>query len=221
MSTTKLRGETNKKLTKRETEIAQLAGQGLIYSEIARRLFITEKTVQTHLGNVYTKLGISNKAGLATMVSQSASEPMAQRAVYLDGQPNNLAAAANDALDWMRIFHKYMECKMVVAPNGDPIKSEFSAENIMRLRLAIEALERFQPDKPPVFKNTGFVDGYQGELSPYPAKGIALEVERNAKPTWLERQDDTEESNPVVDKVISAIQDAMLQARQMQQVETS
>jgi LuxR family maltose regulon positive regulatory protein len=52
-------------LTAREREVALLAAQGLRNSEIARRLFVTESTVRTHLRAIFQKLDIDRRANLA------------------------------------------------------------------------------------------------------------------------------------------------------------
>jgi DNA-binding CsgD family transcriptional regulator len=51
-------------LTPRERRIAQMAAAGLGNREIAEALFITMKTVETHLGRAYRKLGVTGRAGL-------------------------------------------------------------------------------------------------------------------------------------------------------------
>ncbi|MFD5110618.1 ATP-binding protein [Streptomyces cinereoruber] len=51
-------------LTDRERSIAHLIGRGLTNKEIATKLFISVKTVEYHLGNTYTKLGITNRRHL-------------------------------------------------------------------------------------------------------------------------------------------------------------
>jgi DNA-binding NarL/FixJ family response regulator len=45
------------RLTKREHEVLQLMGEGMRHEEIARRLFISPKTVATHVEHVLAKLG--------------------------------------------------------------------------------------------------------------------------------------------------------------------
>lgn len=54
---------TSKKesLTRREAQVAKMASLGLLNQEIADQLYISEKTVKTHLANIYGKLGISSK----------------------------------------------------------------------------------------------------------------------------------------------------------------
>ena len=51
-------------LTTREREVARLAAQRLTAQEIADRLFISRRTVETHLARVYTKLGVASKGEL-------------------------------------------------------------------------------------------------------------------------------------------------------------
>jgi DNA-binding CsgD family transcriptional regulator len=57
----------DQQLTAQESQIAQLARDGLSNPEIGARLFLSPRTVGYHLGNVFAKLGISsrNQLGLA------------------------------------------------------------------------------------------------------------------------------------------------------------
>jgi DNA-binding NarL/FixJ family response regulator len=49
-------------LTKREFQVLQLLSDGLAKSEIAQRLFITPKTVSTHMEHIFRKLGVQTAA---------------------------------------------------------------------------------------------------------------------------------------------------------------
>jgi DNA-binding NarL/FixJ family response regulator len=50
------------KLTGRETEVLQLLAEGLEQEEIAGQLFITRRTVGTHIENITRKLGVRSRA---------------------------------------------------------------------------------------------------------------------------------------------------------------
>ncbi len=57
-------GDVPPVLSSRERRIAYLAAQGLTNQEIAGEVFISSKTVEYHLGNVFAKLGISSRRQL-------------------------------------------------------------------------------------------------------------------------------------------------------------
>mgnify|MGYP003287824864 CR=1 FL=1 len=50
------------RLTDREREVLQLLATGLRQDDIAKRLFISRKTVGTHVGNILRKLGVRSQA---------------------------------------------------------------------------------------------------------------------------------------------------------------
>jgi len=56
--------ETAVALTAQEAQVARLAREGLSNPQIGARLFISTRTVQYHLGKVFTKLGISSRSQL-------------------------------------------------------------------------------------------------------------------------------------------------------------
>ena len=56
-------------LTRRETEVAELVGQGLSNPEIAERLTISVRTAQGHVENILRKLGFTNRAMIAAWVA--------------------------------------------------------------------------------------------------------------------------------------------------------
>jgi DNA-binding CsgD family transcriptional regulator len=51
-------------LTPTEQEVVRLVSEGLGNKDIATRLFVSPRTVQTHLTHVYTKLGLSSRVQL-------------------------------------------------------------------------------------------------------------------------------------------------------------
>jgi DNA-binding CsgD family transcriptional regulator len=55
-------------LTASERRVAALAAEGRSNPEIAQTLFVTRKTVETHLGRVYRKLDLSGRADLARVL---------------------------------------------------------------------------------------------------------------------------------------------------------
>jgi DNA-binding CsgD family transcriptional regulator/tetratricopeptide (TPR) repeat protein len=65
-------------LTPSEVRVAELAAEGLTNREVAQSLFVSEKTVETHLGRVYRKLDIKSRHALpgALAERQVAAEPV-------------------------------------------------------------------------------------------------------------------------------------------------
>ena len=50
-------------LSAREIEILGLLAEGRSNRELARRLFLSEATVKSHLTHIYAKLGVDSRAG--------------------------------------------------------------------------------------------------------------------------------------------------------------
>jgi DNA-binding CsgD family transcriptional regulator len=50
--------------------VAELAAEGLTNREVAQALFVSEKTVETHLGRVYRKLGIKSRHALPAALGE-------------------------------------------------------------------------------------------------------------------------------------------------------
>lgn len=60
-----VRKVAEKPLSNRELEVLQMAGEGFHNEEIDHRLFISPKTVKTHLRNIYAKLDVSSRTEAA------------------------------------------------------------------------------------------------------------------------------------------------------------
>jgi DNA-binding CsgD family transcriptional regulator len=52
-------------LTPTERDVVRLVGEGLANKDVAARLFVSPRTVESHLSHVYTKLGLSSRVQLA------------------------------------------------------------------------------------------------------------------------------------------------------------
>jgi DNA-binding CsgD family transcriptional regulator len=52
-------------VTSREMDVLSLIGQGLTNAQIAERLFLSPRTVETHVAHLLAKMGVSDRAGLA------------------------------------------------------------------------------------------------------------------------------------------------------------
>ncbi len=61
-------------LTARELEVARLVMAGRTNREIAAELFLSEKTVETHLRHAFEKLGVSSRAALAGVLARAAPD---------------------------------------------------------------------------------------------------------------------------------------------------
>ena len=59
-------------LTPSEMRVAELAAAGGTNREIAQTLFVTEKTVETHLGRAFRKLDISSRRRLPDVLTHPA-----------------------------------------------------------------------------------------------------------------------------------------------------
>jgi non-specific serine/threonine protein kinase len=55
-------------LTRREHEVTELIAGGLTNRQIAERLFIAQRTVDTHVGHILAKLGCSNRSQAAVLI---------------------------------------------------------------------------------------------------------------------------------------------------------
>ena len=65
--------EARDQLTAQELQIAQLAAKGLSNREIGQRLYLSHRTISTHLYRVFPKLGISSRAELSSALAGGAT----------------------------------------------------------------------------------------------------------------------------------------------------
>ncbi len=59
-------------LTPTERDVVRLVSEGLANNDIAGRLFVSPRTVQTHLTHVYTKLGLTSRVQLVQEAARHA-----------------------------------------------------------------------------------------------------------------------------------------------------
>lgn len=67
------RNRPSRQLSARETEVARLVAEGLTNPEIAERLFISQRTVTTHVQHIYQRLGVGSRSGLTRYVVEHLS----------------------------------------------------------------------------------------------------------------------------------------------------
>jgi len=58
-------------LTATERAVSRLVAEGLTNGAVAKRLYISPHTVNTHLRHVFAKLDVSNRVALAAVVHRS------------------------------------------------------------------------------------------------------------------------------------------------------
>ena len=64
-------GEGLETLTERELEVARLVVDRRTNPEIASALFLSEKTIETHMRNIFRKLDVSSRADVARTVERA------------------------------------------------------------------------------------------------------------------------------------------------------
>lgn len=87
------------RLSRRETEVARLVAEGLTNREIAARLFVSERTVDTHLEHVREKLDVNTRAQVAAWVVRQAQAP---------DVPEKMAISARPQLRWRVIRRRWL-----------------------------------------------------------------------------------------------------------------
>ena len=61
--------DTRDRLTAQELQIAQLVADGLTNRDIGQRLFVSPRTVSTHLSRIFPKLGITTRGELSRLMA--------------------------------------------------------------------------------------------------------------------------------------------------------
>jgi DNA-binding NarL/FixJ family response regulator len=60
-------------LSPREREVAELVAEGRTNREIAAKLVLSERTVESHLSRAFGKLGVSSRAAVAQVLTRAGS----------------------------------------------------------------------------------------------------------------------------------------------------
>jgi len=62
---------TDMPLSRREMEVAGLVADGATNAQVAARLFISERTVESHLASIFNKLGVDTRLQVARWIAAS------------------------------------------------------------------------------------------------------------------------------------------------------
>jgi DNA-binding CsgD family transcriptional regulator len=80
-------------LSPREMQVARAVAEGATNREVAARLFLSEKTVEHHLGNIFRKLGLRSRTQLVARIVGSSVHLTADAAGTHASDPGSEAAA--------------------------------------------------------------------------------------------------------------------------------
>jgi two-component system response regulator DevR len=65
------RSEVDTRLTERERQVLSVAAEGLTARQIGERLGVRERTITTHLGRIYGKLGVGTRVAAVRLAARS------------------------------------------------------------------------------------------------------------------------------------------------------
>ncbi|HEX4924031.1 MAG TPA: helix-turn-helix transcriptional regulator [Bdellovibrionales bacterium] len=100
---------TQKGLSNREAEVAELVTKGLSNKEVASQLFVTEKTVKFHLTNIYKKMNVKSRAQLIVWCmphltfAEDTTEGTAANAQATAAAQNNTIPAGSSPISGIKI----------------------------------------------------------------------------------------------------------------------
>ncbi len=127
-------------LTRREREVAALVAEGLTNREIAKHLFISERTADGHLEHIREKLAVKSRAQIAAwLVGQSQGAPVAGRASVRGNLPNGRTSFVGRARELEELRRTMVDARMLTLTG---------AGGCGKTRLAIEAAHHAQSDFP-------------------------------------------------------------------------
>ena len=89
------RRELDVRLTEREREVLTVAAEGLTAREIATRLGVRERTVTTHLGRIYGKLGVGSRLAAVRLAARSGLVTVGVAGVGLRPRTNNAPSSSS------------------------------------------------------------------------------------------------------------------------------
>jgi DNA-binding CsgD family transcriptional regulator len=87
----RLRQSGAEALTATERRVAGMAAEGLSNRGIAQALFVSEKTIETHLGSVYRKLGINTRTHLTEALARNSHVGTDHSRDHMDGSIGRLS----------------------------------------------------------------------------------------------------------------------------------
>ena len=72
--------EARDQLSPQELQIVQMAAEGLSNREIGQKLYLSQRTISSHLYRIFPKLGITSRTELRHVLDRTIAEPATARA---------------------------------------------------------------------------------------------------------------------------------------------